>query len=277
MLNSILTTIVLYKQKLEDSNTFQTLSALNGFDKVTVVVYDNSPASNYNYSGSLFNISYIHDPSNSGISKAYNTSAQIALRQHKKWLLLLDQDSYLPPDFLEILVKNIVENPDEVIFAPILKQNGVILSPCKFTYMKGSAFNSVKPGKLLLKNVSILNSAMCVNLAKFIEVGGYNENIKLDFSDHAFISRIKKSYHSITVTGTVVAHQLSSNSANKQIVFNRFKQYCEGIRAYRLTEQKSSLLVFWTALRALKLFFVHKDCNYLKTFIYVFTSKPAHS
>ena len=43
-----------------------------------------------------FRIHYISDPTNPGVSKAYNVGFELARQLNKKWLLLLDQDTVFP-------------------------------------------------------------------------------------------------------------------------------------------------------------------------------------
>ncbi len=272
-MDKILAVIVLYKQDLESSLTFTSLvESLEAFkERLDIIVYDNSPAATVlTRSTPNCRLTYVHNPTNPGLSKAYNESADFGRKNGKNWLLLLDQDSSLPKNFFDILLKNIDEYKTDAVIAPILQQNSVILSPCNFKFMKGSVLKKVNAGPLSLKNISLLNSGMCVNLNAFEEVKGYNESVKLDFSDHAFINRIKKKYHRIVVTQAIIEHQLSSNSDKQNVVYSRFKQYCAGIKAYIHSEEKNYLLLFWTGLRALKLFVIYRDIKFLRTFLSCF-------
>ena len=83
----ILCVIVLYKCKLENSKSYQSLLQNN---EETIFVYDNSPISQEVHGE---NIVYIHDSQNGGLSVAYNKAAQYARCNRFDWLLLLDQDT----------------------------------------------------------------------------------------------------------------------------------------------------------------------------------------
>lgn len=269
MVNKLFAVIVLYGIKLENSPTFSSLVELASttVDPINLMVYDNSPVlQSFTKNFPNLKMVYVSDNSNPGISKAYNIAAQYALEHKKEWILLLDQDSTLPVNFFELIKRSIDENQSQVLFAPILQQNGMILSPCKFHFMKGRNFRSLERGLMPLKNVSIFNSGMVVNLGAFFEVGGYNEKIKLDFSDHCFIHRIKQRYSHFVVTSVVIEHELSSHTSDKDKITRRFVQYCEGVKSYSDNIGNSVFLFLWTFLRALKLSIRFKDVTFLRVF-----------
>lgn len=267
MTNKILVVIVLYGIKLEDSLTYQTLnlSVKESNLIIDLFVYDNSPSYNkVDVQNNNFNIIYKSDITNSGISKAYNKAADYARKCEKKWLLFLDQDSNIPKNLFYVFKESKDKFSSEKLFVPILKQNNTILSPCKFKFMKGSSFSSVLPGILSLANVSVFNSGIFINLNAFIKVGGYDENVPLDFSDHSFIFRYKRWFSNIVVIPIVIEHELSSQSSDQKIILRRFIQYCKGVKAFSSIEGGKGLLFFWTALRAVKLSFQFKNFQYIK-------------
>lgn len=270
MIEDLLIVIVLYKIRLEDSLTFKTvLNSLGTVNnQLSIYIYDNSPESKQDdmlYEG--LDIKYLKDYNNAGISKAYNAAADYGRSKNKKWLLLLDQDSDLPIDFFSSINNSISVYPQESLFVPVLKQDGLILSPCRFRFMKGSALKKIEKGIFSLKGHSVFNSGIIIRLSKFYEVGGYNEDIPLDFSDHSFIHRFKKHNKNLVVMPIVVEHQLSGLSNDKDIIFRRFKQYCFGVKKYGETDGGKGWLFFWTLLRAIKLTVKFKEVNFLSEFL----------
>ena len=71
----------------------------------------NSPRAQHinTYDGLIIN--YLHDPENSGVSRAYNVGALHAKKNQRQWILLLDQDTTLPDTFLERYGDAIEKNP----------------------------------------------------------------------------------------------------------------------------------------------------------------------
>ncbi|MGZ3921653.1 MAG: glycosyltransferase, partial [Bacteroidia bacterium] len=213
----ILALIVLYKTKLTESKSFLSLSAslANSDVCMDLLVYDNTPSCNEG--GILehydnWKIIYHADSENGGVSKAYNKGAQIAKEMNKKWLLLLDQDTSFPLDTMQKYMQAIDENAHEKLLAPILMVNkGTIISPCYFKFMRGFSVKAVEPGLKSLKIFSVINCGLCIDVDAFNLNGGYNEQIKLDFSDHDFIRRFRKSIgNRLIVIDLEVFHSLSS-------------------------------------------------------------------
>ncbi len=271
MLDSLFVVIVIYGIELDQSSTYLSLlqSSIEIGKPIDLMIYDNSKKITTNvYSPLNFNINYISDPSNPGLSKPYNLAAENANKLDKKWLLILDQDSILPKDYFTLLNNTISENPTEVLIAPILKQRDMILSPCKFKYMKGSNFPILKPGIYSFKDISIFNSGLVINLKAFNKVGGYDEDIPLDFSDHYFIAKLKTNYKQFLIAPIIIEHELSSHTSKEKLkIAARYQQYCIGVNAYMKKVKGSGLLRFWTLLRGVKLTYQFRDFRFLTIFL----------
>jgi len=87
--------MVLYRQKPEESKTFQTLKKIllskeQFYNEIDFVIYDNSPEKQkfYPLGNEGIHISYIHDSRNLGIATAYNYSLSLAIQNGSQWLLL---------------------------------------------------------------------------------------------------------------------------------------------------------------------------------------------
>ena len=94
--------LVLYECKLAESTTYKSLTASlrdSDLDPASIAIYDNSrhPQLDAGEVDHLF--AYRHDPGNGGIVAAYNWALGLAGSHGYRWLLLLDQDTVLPPSF----------------------------------------------------------------------------------------------------------------------------------------------------------------------------------
>lgn len=193
-LNEMLAVLVVYRRDLAISDTFVSLSC--SLEKLgchlELIVYDNSPSPQDvpHAKEDPCRITYRHDPSNPGVSKAYNTALRMARERVKRWLLLLDQDTSFPPDALTIYCQALRAGQTE-LYAPVLKSGTRLISPC--FYWKGIGFplRKAPKGLLPLKNRSVLNSGMLVSVDAMERIGGFNERIPLDFADHDFYSRLR--------------------------------------------------------------------------------------
>lgn len=273
-LNSLLIIIVTYKEPYYRSKSFcSLLESLDQqyFPNLNFFIYDNSPTSYINSKSNLYSVHqnikviYNHDSSNAGLGIAYNKGAIIAEQTNKKWLLILDQDTNFPKDVLVAYFKAVTSNSDIDIFAPTLfAEDMKLISPSKYLFKRGFLLSFIPNGITSLKNITPINSGILISLALFNSVGGYNEKIRLDFSDHAFMDRVRQKRKFFFVINCKILHNLSSYSVNtidKEI--SRFKFFCEGAKAAG-EETKSKLNYFIiTMLRAIKLSYLFKDSVFL--------------
>lgn len=241
MLDSTLIVIVLYNCSVEKSITFSSLlDALHMYKPlrpIDIIIYDNGPTKHLYHVPSqystLLTLTYLFDLSNPGVSKAYNVAAERAVEMGKKRILILDQDTYMPEDSLCKYAQALDQWPNSTVYLPTLFNSDTqqIISPCRYLFKRGSLLSSITPGIHLWKGKNALNSGLLVDLLAFRCVGGYNEQVRLYFSDFVFIDRLKKYYPSFTVVDTTLLHQLSSTDySNKSFALHRFDLYCHGAR-----------------------------------------------
>ncbi len=265
----ILFVIVLYKCKLKYSDTFITLSeSLKHYKyRFDLLVYDNSPEpSEESLEFPGINLTYLSDTKNSGVSKAYNKGAEVAAGMNKKWMILLDHDTIFPVDTITEYLLAIKEYPGKKLFAPIvLIDDKKIISPAHFKFMRGFYSKKVNTGINNLVGYSIINSGMCINLEAFNKNSGYNELIKLDFSDHDFIKRFKKSIgNKFIIINLKVYHELSSvtrNSFESDMI--RFDYYLDGAKHISSSTGERFLVKINAIVRSLKLFLIHHNFGFL--------------
>lgn len=252
----VLATIVLYNTSLEHSETFQSLSkALSNIKgRMDILIYDNSPS--MMYAGKIhegWNIHYIHDALNSGISKAYNTACSLAKKLDKKWLLLLDQDTIFPDDALQIYEKAVGRKGANLL-VPRLISNGILVSPFKPRSGKGEILKNIDPGVYRLDAVMPVNSGLMVRVEDFEACGGYNESFPLDYSDFAFITRYMQVRSHLEVLPLVCEHEFSAfNSDQKASSLNRFRSFCRATLLYGKIVDPGTDVIKIIFSRALKL------------------------
>jgi GT2 family glycosyltransferase len=267
---SLFAVLVLYQQSLEQSATFQSLTAavrrLPG--PLSLLVYDNSPTPlGHPRAGSYpgWDIQYVHDPSNPGISQAYLTGARMAARRSKQWLLLLDQDTRFAPDALARYIGTIRQHPEVRLFAPILKSGERVLSPCLYRFKLGFPAPRVHPGAQSLTGLSVLNSGMCVSVQDYLAVGGHDVRIALDFADHEFIERFKQRYDTFVVVDTECSHdffRVTTLSTASHLA--RFEFYCRGAKYASKGLMDGILTVGVVGARACVLSVRHRSLGFLR-------------
>lgn len=271
-LDEILAVLVLYKTPLDSADTFISLTASlkANNSSLDLFVYDNSPtASLVPYSNQNWKISYHHDPLNHGVSKAYNEGFTIAKQRGKKWMLLLDQDTIFTENSIPSYFRGVTECPSENCFVPQLIDANGIISPFKFRLGNGFRINSVSKGIYSLNKLQFVNCGMIVRLDAFEETKGYNEKLKLDFSDLAFIGRLKRNHSQFVVLDLIGKHLLSG-SIKKTLKedLERFRIYCDAAIEFKKTEMNNLNLSFCIVPHALKLCSKHRSIIFFKVAIH---------
>lgn len=274
--DNVIGIVVLFNNKIEESKTLTSIneSLLKNSDFLDIIVYDNSERSEVK-SGSTFlkgqlKIHYFHDPSNPGVSKAYNFAARYAHKLKKSWILLLDQDTSFPINAISTYISALKNYPSIKLFAPVLKlSTGTIISPCRYFFKRGFALKKVSTGINSLQQISPLNSGMLIDLDAFTLSGGYNEKIKLDFSDFQFIERLKKNFDQFCIINVISLQEFSDEETNTVKLNERFFFYCDGAKNSEKNSFCDRLIYFLVVLlRATNLVYRTKDITFYKTFIH---------
>lgn len=275
--DSLVIIIVIYNTNLDDSESFQSIRQFKSDQKdINLFVYDNSnhPQNIRKYSG--LNITYFYDSTNSGVSRAYNFGAAHAKESNKKWILLLDQDTKLPNTILNAYFNKIHNHQHIKLFVPILQlSNGKIFSPCTYRFKRGFYLKRISPGIHSLFNLAPVNSGMLIDVNSFYRSGGYNERVKLDFSDFQFIERFRKIHKNFYVLDLVCQQDFSNEKASLGSQLSRFVYYCEGAR-----NMEKDTFVDWAQyaiivlLRSLRLTVRYGKLNFVKVYLNVFFGRP---
>lgn len=239
LISDIQFVIVLYKCKLQDSITFNSLSTAlkkeNHDVRPDLYVYDNSPYKQDQFlENNNWTITYISDLSNAGLSLAYNLAASHALTLNKKFILLLDQDTEFPLHSIKTYLDSINDNMHVSLFAPILKiQNDKIMSPCRYVNKWGKLIDNISPGSQSLDNYVPVNSGLCINLKHYFLAGKYNENVKVDGADFQFIERFKKRIgKNFYVLNLMINQDFSLFDTDLNSVLPRFKIFLQDVKNF---------------------------------------------
>lgn len=230
---SILAVIIIYETDVVTCESYKTLeeSAKDCDTSIDLVIYDNSKNPYHKLhllNSDFFKVHYYHNPANGGVSAGYNYASRIA-HEHQ-WLLLLDQDTSFPSNSLAKYIEGILTAGNAInLIVPILDSGHGYYSPFKLIFGKGVIWKSVMPGVYSLDNKGVLNSGILVKNSAFAAVGGYNEKVKLYFSDIDFIRRFRQNFNSMLVLNLICHHDLSDISrVDEPTALRRFKTYCEG-------------------------------------------------
>jgi GT2 family glycosyltransferase len=259
----ILYVIVLYNCELYKTKTYSTfLKELRS----TIFIYDNSPVKQ---NISKDNVVYVHDSSNSGLSVAYNKAAQYAKENGFDWILLTDQDTSFPEHALDRYISAINSQPDIKMIVPIHQiANGKFISPTPY-HLKGSRPTDRKYfGVLKFSEAAPINSGMLIHVDAFWRVGGYDEDVVLDFSDVRFIEKFKKIFPVFYAMPDVVCLQdfsINEHDAGKLMI--RFQIYLRCALACKRESLIDTFGYFFVTLkRTLRLTLQCRSLSFLQTY-----------
>jgi GT2 family glycosyltransferase len=221
---SILAVVVLYKCDLSQSQTvcslFQILSENPELAKqFSLVLYDNSPQPQPLALPAAFPTHYVHDPTNAGLATAYNFALTRAESEGRAWLLLLDQDTSLTPDFLFELLQaanTLCASPAVAAIVPKLLVNGIMHSPA-IPFLEQLRRQFLPPGKPIGQNVvGVLPQPMCsynsgstFRVSALRSIGGFPPEFWLDFLDHAVFHALSDNGYRIYVMLATLVHESS--------------------------------------------------------------------
>lgn len=263
--DSLLVVLVVYEKSL--SNIFF-LKSFYESDNVDIFIYDNSLMPQINSYPHL-NIKYVHDSSNPGVSTAYNKAFQYAFENNKSAVLLLDQDTNFDSKELSLYIDKLNEYGDGFIYAPVITDadSSKIYSPSYMSFFVGKALSVVDLNYSEIYNLSrksIINSGLLIPLNINKTVGGYNNRIKLDFSDIYFVEKYKEINKNIILLDFNIKHSLSGDEGyNRNRELNRFKFYCVGARELSLSLDVNTLYTVFR--RLIRLVIKYRTFEPLKT------------
>jgi GT2 family glycosyltransferase len=201
--------MVVYKQKLEQSRTFQTIrrTFFTGGrlrDEVHVIIYDNSPEPQSVPREYADAFTYKHDPRNLGIAVAYNYAWQAAKQHNSEWLILLDHDTELTQAYADaVLSLEKVDRDQTAAIVPKVICNEVMISPVFSDTLQ--PLKAVRPETgIQQRPIMAINSGAAVNMQFLNQLGGFNEEFPLDFLDHwLFYEVYERGYKSFVLDVTL--------------------------------------------------------------------------
>ena len=120
----LLIIIVLYKISYNKSDSYNSIkkniSAINKyFNNLKLILYDNSPFSQVIKEDDInkYNIDYITNINNEGVSAAYNYAYQFAQKNKFDWILFFDQDTKINQNYFKHLRNALdkIKNDDQIV------------------------------------------------------------------------------------------------------------------------------------------------------------------
>jgi len=227
---SIFAVLIVYNRRIEETKTFASLlrnyaKTPDAFRDFKLVVYDNGPARQKPDPSAPFELQYFHSSQNRGLAAAYNYALSKAVEASSRWLLLLDQDSSLPDDFIGNLSRElpgIEKTPEVKAVVPKMRYKEEFFSPSRDLF--GGTLRPIDMTHRGVCDFSVfaIGSASAVRVSFLQSIGGFNEFYWLDFLDRWLFITIENTGGKVYVTDSVVEHELSVMNYDKFMTEERY-------------------------------------------------------
>lgn len=228
-------------------------------DSLSVLIWDNSPTP-LKDPEVLSPFTYKHSQENLGVSGAYNRAMKIAEAMSCQWLLLLDQDTAIPADFLPQMSKlgsKFLNKPDIAAIVPFLVDGDRTLSPFKVLFKRLKPLHRPFEG-VYAGEASAANSGTLMRIDALQQIGGFNEDFWLDFSDVVVFHLLHQHGKQIYIAGDLqLNHKIAVMDVNNSMSPERYSSFISAEGAYWDTYGTVAERVFHT-LRILERAIRHK-------------------
>ena len=236
----IVAVLVLYKRKPEQSQTINSLAAIFArqpelLEAIQVLIWDNTPLP-LDHLDLPFPADYMHGQRNVGTSGAYNGAMELAEAQGSPWLLLLDQDTTLTPEFLPGMLaysRRFHDSPDVGSVVPFVYSHGQLVSPRRLRSFNRNHQIPLTFQGLCREKAYAINSTALVRVAALREIGGYSEEFWLDLSDvYAFQAMFWKGRYMFVAADLVLQHSLSGMDYDREMTVERYRNFLAAESAF---------------------------------------------
>lgn len=230
----LLAVIVLYRIVPEQSASFRTLQAAiaelgEQGRRIQILLFDNSPTPAE--TGPLpDNVRYYAAKKNLGVAGAYNYALRLSRQQQIGWLLTLDQDTHLPPDFLTKILEiaRRLETVHEAgAIVPHLLHRDRLLSPVRIRPW-GVTYLSRESAGFERGEIHAFNSGSLFRVGALQQIGGFDPRFWLDYQDAYIFRSLYRCGRRVYIAEDLdVDHDLSLLSEQRDMSEDRFRNFLQ--------------------------------------------------
>lgn len=220
--------VIMYKIKISDCQTINSLLRCINSDDITLYVWDNSPEPFLSYNKNFHikyvnyfdNFEYFGNGKNHKLSEVYNRIGDKFLKSNSyDYLIILDHDSTLNENFLMNLKKEIIDYDKPNLITPIAKniETGLIISPKSFVSRDKWRPTSLPlcknyhtPGPKKTDNFFAIGSGLTISNETWNDGLRFDENLNIYGVDSEFCIDYSKLYNSYLLSKNTILHDVSS-------------------------------------------------------------------
>lgn len=155
---------------------------------------------------------FVRNERNEGIARALNQGVELAQAGGYRWLAMFDQDSSLPPDMINGLLKLVASHPEH-------KRIAVVAASYRDRNLAGHQRND---GNVLSEDSrwrsmrTLITSGSLVRVDTFSSVGRFDESLFIDFVDHDQCHRLRRNgWLLVQSRDIVLAHAIGRQSTHR--------------------------------------------------------------
>lgn len=268
--------VVIYNKEMVNSATLSSLKKQKNtaIDNTTIIlnIHDNSKNSCFDAEvisclKKCYEVTYVHTPGNTTLRDIYN--ARIKELQHDDVLLLLDDDTDLPLNYIQVLQANIVEYKNVSLFSPKVMVNGKLYSPYKSYSFISRPLNCIKPGVVEPSNHAFINSGLAICGRFFIESGfRYPEKVDFYGTDTIFSHFFRKRESAYVLMDITIEHDVNNHPGN-----NNAENYANALSKVmrfwlsQLTGLKKIVYLLYMFLYVLKMTIKFRSFIFIKMYM----------
>ena len=228
--NGIFAVVVLYKALPMESPSVLSLlqsqaAAGPSAPPLYILVADNTPG-RHTIPELPEGVHYRAYPANPGLAEPYNDAQALAQQSGYPWLLTLDQDTDLPPDFIAVMAKTAAAYANDNTVAavvPMVADHGRPISP--LVYRAG--FLPVVPRTprtgIGPRHVSAINSGALLRCDALQSLGGYDPEFPLHNSDTRLFQKIDHARKRVVIADVQLSHEFSILRRSERISVERYR------------------------------------------------------
>jgi len=226
-MNKIAGTVILYHP---DQNVLTNINSyIDQVDRLYVI--DNSEDSTDFVKKEFITnnkVIYLHNGKNLGIATALNIALEKAYEDNYEFLLTMDQDSYFVSDFLEKMLMLFSED-DKVALVSARQQHSI-------------GKNQLTKSDKIIDRLVAMTSGNIVRVKLVKSIGGYKENLFIDYVDHELCLRLAVSGYKIKVcSDCFIIHSLGNIIEKKFLWRKVYPTNHNSIRHYYRTRNRFSV------------------------------------
>lgn len=181
---------------------------------------------------------YLHRAANPPLGAAYNDAVRAFLGE-SMYVLILDQDTWLPSDLFPVAARECESANEPAIMAPTIRADGRLVSPSSFCLGWGRHWSKPRFGIQTTQNTVIINSGSFIHRRVFLEQGiWFDERLRLYGIDTDFFIRVAERNRRFLVLPLIIEHDLSFGSASTVVKAAKLR---EMLASNRLIYSNASL------------------------------------